>query len=229
MQRILTGLAGPWASPALRPLLVVLFGGLPLTCPEWAALPADVAAEADAAGCRVGLAVVVGSSDGAAEVALAAGGQRLVQGLARDEASLTAARATIGAHGFYGLASVIRPLSLATLPYADGLVDLLVVDADRLGAAAPPGDEILRVVAPRGLVLTHRGGRWSRSVKPRSPCADGGAGTSAAGGSGQAASGRRCRRDGGLAGLRVTGLVILLFLPSRAKLPDTDDRRIRCP
>ena len=157
----------PVTEMKLWPLLFGLFGSLPLACPAWAALPADVGTEAETAGCRAGLAVVVGSSDGVAEAALAAGGRRLVQGLARDEIALAVARATIRAHGVYGLATVIRPLSLATLPYADGLVDLIVVDADALGTTAPSEAEVLRVVAPGGLVLTRRDGTWSRRLKLR--------------------------------------------------------------
>src|SRR4051812_42956474 len=71
-----------------------------------AVAPADVVAQAAATGRETGLAVVVGSTDGAVETAWAASGTRLVQGLARDEQALAAARAAIRAKGSYGLATV---------------------------------------------------------------------------------------------------------------------------
>lgn len=132
-----------------------------------AAIPSSVADEADAAGIRAGVAVVIGSTDGAAELALAGVGTRLVQGLARDDTALATARDAIRAAGVYGLASVIRPMGLTPLPYADGLVDLVVIDADVLKEAAPAEAEVRRVLAPGGVALTWRGGRWERFVNPR--------------------------------------------------------------
>ncbi|HYE20279.1 MAG TPA: PQQ-binding-like beta-propeller repeat protein [Tepidisphaeraceae bacterium] len=132
------------------------------------AIPGGVAEEAAAAGVTGGLAVVVGSSDGAAESALARDGTRLVQGLARDEKSVAAAREAIARQGLYGLASVVRCDTFSRLPYADGLVDLLLIDADGAGAAGPPAAEIARVLAPGGVCLTWADGTWRRSVNPRS-------------------------------------------------------------
>lgn len=137
-----------------------------------AAVPAEVAAVADAAGSRTGLAVVLGSSDGAAEVALAAGRIRLVQGLARDDAAVAAARGAIRARALCGLATVVRATSFDALPYADGLVDLIVIDADALGAGVPPAAEVTRVLAPGGLALTRRNGAWVRAVNPRAKDSD---------------------------------------------------------
>lgn len=131
-----------------------------------AGLPADVATQAEASRVSGGLAVVVGSSDGAAEVALAAEGRRLVQGLARDDAALAAARHAIRAASLYGAATVVRPASLHHLPYADRLIDLIAIDADALGDDAPPDAEVMRVLAPGGVALTWRAGKWSRAVKP---------------------------------------------------------------
>ncbi|HEX8912051.1 MAG TPA: PQQ-binding-like beta-propeller repeat protein [Humisphaera sp.] len=149
---------------ALLPALAVL---LLLVSRSPAAIPASVTAEADAAGCHAGLAVVVGSTDGVAEVALATGGTRLVQGLAVDDAKLVAARSAITAKNLTGLASAVRPTSLAPLPYADGLVDLLVIDVDALGANAPTEGDVSRVLAPGGVALRWAGGKWSRTVNPR--------------------------------------------------------------
>jgi len=114
-----------------------------------------------------GLAVVVGSTDGAVEADLAAGGTLLVQGLAGDDAALAKARAAIQARGLYGVATVVRPAAFSPLPYADNLINLLVVDGDALGAKAPAAAEISRVLAPLGVALVRRGGTWAKTLKPR--------------------------------------------------------------
>jgi len=132
-----------------------------------AAIPASVGAEAEASGVRGGLAIVVGSSDGVAEVALGADRTRLVQGLALDEKSMASARKRIIKQGLYGLVTVTKPTGFATLGYADGLVDLVVIDRDVLGAQTPPEAEVARILAPGGVTLTWSEGKWRRTVKPR--------------------------------------------------------------
>jgi outer membrane protein assembly factor BamB len=118
------------------------------------------------AGVEAGLAVHLGTRDGQLEIALTNGGRRLVQGLALDDAAAGAARAAIRAKDLYGLASVIRVDGLATLPYVDNLVNLLVADLDALGPKAPAREEILRVLAPKGAAVVKAGGKWETSVKP---------------------------------------------------------------
>ncbi|MFP4058438.1 MAG: PQQ-binding-like beta-propeller repeat protein [Candidatus Brocadiia bacterium] len=119
-----------------------------------------------ATGVEAGLAVHLGTTDGRLEAGLAEGGRMLVHGLAPDRASRDRARATLQARGLYGLASVETLASFAALPYADNLVDLLVADLDVLGAAAPPQEEVRRVLAPRGVAFLKQGGTWSAHVEP---------------------------------------------------------------
>jgi outer membrane protein assembly factor BamB len=137
-----------------------------------AAVPESVRGEAEKAGFASGLAVIVGSTDGAAEVALAEGGRWLVQGLARDEKAVLAARATIRGKGLYGIATVVGAQNFKTLPFADGLATLVVVDRGALGNDAPPEAEVLRILAPGGLALSWSGERWSHAIAPRSPDLD---------------------------------------------------------
>jgi outer membrane protein assembly factor BamB len=114
-----------------------------------------------------GLAVHLGSSDGEVEIALAGRGFRLVHGLALDGAATDRARKAIAARGFYGQVSAETAGTLARLPYADDLVNLVVADLDRLAGQAPPRAEIERVLAPGGAACLREGGRWTRAVKPR--------------------------------------------------------------
>jgi len=120
-----------------------------------------------ASGLAGGLAVHLGVGDGALDCALTNAGRILVHGLALDDASRDAARATIVAKGLYGLASVERWDDLKVLPYADHLVNLLVADLDALGVKAPAQAELMRVIAPKGVLYANQGGRWTATVKPR--------------------------------------------------------------
>jgi len=113
------------------------------------------AAEGDAAsdivrvsGVKSGLVVHVGVTDGVLTAELARGGKFLVHGLAADAASVEKAREHIRKLGSYGRISVERG-SLAELPYADGLVNLLIVeDPD-----STPPKEVLRVLVPNGVAI----------------------------------------------------------------------------
>jgi HEAT repeat protein len=145
-----------------------------------------------ATGVDAGLAVVVGSTDGALEAALtrgqgqwvsfhdtqvdpwhkryadqppAEGGRLLVQGLALSEDAAAKARRHIFEQKLYGLASVSRVKTAATLPYYDRLVNLLVADLGALGNDAPPREEINRVLGYGGVAYLKRDGRWATAVK----------------------------------------------------------------
>lgn len=115
-------------------------------------------------GLTSGLAVHLGTTDGALEIALATGGSRLVHGLALRDEDLHLARRSIQAKGLYGLASVERASSLDPLPYADNLVNLVVADR-----ASPSFSmkEVLRVLTPKGVALVRSGAAWEKTVKPR--------------------------------------------------------------
>ncbi|MHC4251483.1 MAG: class I SAM-dependent methyltransferase, partial [Planctomycetota bacterium] len=120
----------------------------------WAALcaPACLQSQARAetapelvrrSGVKGGLVVHVGCGDAAFTAGLRANERYVVQGLESDPARLAGARAHIRERGLYGPVTVIA-WDGKGLPYADNLVNLLVVDAGaRVGR-----DEIMRVLRP---------------------------------------------------------------------------------
>ena len=114
-----------------------------------------------------GLCLVLPATSGDEMAALTHGGNILVQGLALDDAALQKTRARLQALGVYGLATVVKPRSITPLPYAGNLVNLLICDADELGANAPLKDELLRVIEPGGMALIKTAGKWEKIVKPR--------------------------------------------------------------
>ncbi len=97
-------------------------------------------------GIRGGLAVVIG---GDVNTALAIGGNEafLVQMLATDATQIAAAREAIRTAGLYGRVSA-RVFDGTALPYTNNLVNLVVVQDGAVG-----GEEIRRVLAPRGVAL----------------------------------------------------------------------------
>ncbi|KPJ71439.1 MAG: hypothetical protein AMS14_09145 [Planctomycetes bacterium DG_20] len=115
----------------------------------------------DAAGVKGGLVVHVGCGDGRLTAALHAGQRYLVHGLDTDAATVEAARAHIQSLGLYGPVSADR-FDGARLPYVDNLVNLLV--AEDLGNVAM--DEVMRVLAPRGVAYIRQSGNQTRTVKP---------------------------------------------------------------
>ncbi|NOY82551.1 MAG: PQQ-binding-like beta-propeller repeat protein [Kiritimatiellaeota bacterium] len=105
-------------------------------------------------GVHGGLVVVVGLRDAASVLALVKAPNVLVQGLVRDRDVLAEVRRRIRDAGADGRVSAIlweRPF----LPYADGMVNLLLVLDENPGAAAP---EIDRVLAPGGTAWVRRDG-----------------------------------------------------------------------
>ena len=115
---------------------------------------ADAAGEAerilDAAGVKGGLVVDVGCGDGKLTAALRANESYLVHGLDTDAKNVAKARAYIQSLGLYG------PVSVDTfdgrhLPYADNLVNLLVISGD---GGQVSRDEMLRVLCPGGVAFT---------------------------------------------------------------------------
>jgi len=134
-------------------------------------------------GVKAGVCVHLGVTDGRLTAALARSGAFLVHGLATDAAAVEQARTHIRSLGTYGMVSVERS-SYARLPYAENLVNVLVVeDLPALVAQGLSLDEVVRVLAPRGVVcfggtvepadLTARGlthvrtsSDWTLAVKP---------------------------------------------------------------
>jgi outer membrane protein assembly factor BamB len=93
--------------------------------------------------------------------ALRANDAYLVQGLSRSVRDLAEARKSIRSKGLYGPVSADL-LEGQTLPYIDNSVNLIVSDG-------PPGvsqQEIMRVLAPRGVAYIRQDGNWTKTVKP---------------------------------------------------------------
>jgi len=136
------------------PLLAVL-----LLC---TGAPAQDAAELlELSGVRGGLIVHLGCGDGELTAPLHAGEQYLVHGIDTSEKNVAAARDRLLGLGVYGPVSVDR-WNGKHLPYADNLVNLIVAE-DRAEAAQ---DELLRVLAPHGVLLARQGDGWKKTVKP---------------------------------------------------------------
>ncbi|MCD6303386.1 MAG: PQQ-binding-like beta-propeller repeat protein, partial [Planctomycetes bacterium] len=121
-------------------------------------------------GVRGGLVVLVGCGDGRLALALRAGERYTVRALDGSASAVERARRFVRRAGLYGPVAV-DPLEGRRLPYAERLVNLLVVR----DAAAVDVDEVLRVLVPRGVAYIRRPapagggdakGRWVELVKP---------------------------------------------------------------
>ncbi len=155
--------AASWWPGGSRLLLAVAVGCLAL-CPAWAqsGVPpaADgvlTAAAADIGGERIladndihgGLVVHAGCGDAALALSLAKAPNVLVQGLVPDVDNVEEVRCQIRDAGQYGRVSAI-PWQGPSLPYADGMVNLVVVTDDKWQVTS---EEITRVLAPGGVAL----------------------------------------------------------------------------
>ena len=114
-----------------------------------------------ASGCAGGLVVHLGSGDGRTTAALAADDRYVVQGLDPDASNVAAARQALLDQGGYGRVS-FRRLAEDRLPYVDDLVNLLIVD----DPCRVSREEMMRVLAPLGVLMEKEGGTWSKTVKP---------------------------------------------------------------
>jgi len=112
-------------------------------------------------GVKGGLVVHVGCGDGELTAALRCNERYLVQGLDTDRAKIEAARKRLVLKGAYGDVSFMH-FAGNELPYVDNLVNLLIVEE--------PGrisrEEMLRVLAPLGVLLLKDNGAWTKTVKP---------------------------------------------------------------
>lgn len=141
----------------LLPFLVVL-----AAVPAARADSADLAEEILAAtGVQGGLVVQLNCGNGELTAALRAGDAYVVHGLTRKAEDQAKARQTIGAKGLYGPVS-IDLMEGKFLPYIDNSVNLLVCD----GPPGVPDEEVMRVLAPRGVAYVRQSDRWAKTVKP---------------------------------------------------------------
>ncbi len=114
-------------------------------------------------GVQGGLIVHLGCGDGKLTAALRASEAYLVQGLDRDPQTVRRARQEVVTRDLYGPVT-IEQLTGNRLPYADNLVNLLVVEKDVGGIAV---DELMRVLTPQGVAYLQSQGSWDKWTKPR--------------------------------------------------------------
>ncbi|MGB2824482.1 MAG: PQQ-binding-like beta-propeller repeat protein, partial [Phycisphaerae bacterium] len=138
--------------------------------------PAVPGAEIDSAGRLVqdsgvkgGLVVHVGCGSAEWTAALRVNQRYVVQGLEPDAASVAEAAKRLRDRRLPGPVTVIRwdgkrpeGTSVGRLPYADNLVNLMIVDSPK----DLPADEIMRVLAPRGIAYVRSNGGWKKHAKP---------------------------------------------------------------
>ena len=160
-------------------LVGLVLAALSLSAPHTrAALPPAAAEILTASGVKGGLVVHLNCGGGTLTGDLRAGAAFVVQGLDANPANVADARDHLRSRKLTGPVSVDR-LAGETLPYIDGLVNLVVVS----GTSPVPGAELIRVLAPGGVALVEDGRcqvsgvrqegvevggkRWLRLTKPR--------------------------------------------------------------
>ena len=123
---------------------------------------ADTGAEiVKRSGIKGGLIVHLGCGDGRRTAELRVNESYVAHGLDADKDKLEAARKTVLAKGQYGKISFAH-LTGDKLPYVDNLVNLLV--GENPGSITK--DEMIRVIAPLGVLMVREQGKWVKTVKP---------------------------------------------------------------
>lgn len=105
----------------------------------------------ESAGVQGGLCVMVGCQDPQSAVALASSGKFLVHVLESDPAAVEAARAEFHKANVYGLASAEALPADGRLPYAENLVNVVIVGEKAAGRVSL--GEIARVLRPEGFLF----------------------------------------------------------------------------
>ena len=108
----------------------------------------------EGAGFTGGIIVHLGCGDGMLTTALRADKNYIVHGLDTDARTVQAGREYVRKRGIYGPVS-IEHFDGKSLPYADNLVNLVVTD----NAAGVPKGEIMRALAPEGVLYARQDGR----------------------------------------------------------------------
>jgi len=152
------------AIPTITRSIVISVGISLVSLASSAAGPAgkQAAEIREAAGFQGGLIVHVGCGEGGLTAALGGDGRTLVHGLDTDSKRVEAARRAIHKLGRGGVVSA-ELFDGKSLPYVDGLVNLVV--AENLGSV--PRKEIMRVLAPNGVLCLRDGDAWKTTIKPR--------------------------------------------------------------
>ena len=148
------------------PLVVAaaLLGSLALALPLWATPREHAKAIALAGGVKGGFVVQIGCPDAKYVMALRTGESFIVQTLDTSPEVVAAARECIDKGELHGVVSA-RCFDGKDLPFADGMVNLLVVDQP----FSVTKEEMLRVLCPNGRVVIKEGegGIFSSETKPR--------------------------------------------------------------
>ena len=116
----------------------------------------------DATGVKGGVVVHIGCGDGRLTAALCANDSYIVQGLDNDAKNIRKAREHIRSLGLYGKVSIDQ-LRGGHLPYIDNFVNLVVSE----DTSEVPIDEVLRILAPKGVAYIKKAGQWVKAVKER--------------------------------------------------------------
>ena len=143
------GVVSPASDTALADKLPVAPGALADKLPV---APSDI---------QGGLVVHLGCGDGKRTVQLRANDGFIVQGLDTSAENVQKARQHITQCGLYGTVTA-REFDGRNLPFADGTVNLLVVD----NPFSVSQQELLRVLCPKGKLCTKQGGQWKVETKP---------------------------------------------------------------
>jgi outer membrane protein assembly factor BamB len=112
-------------------------------------------------GIKGGLVVHLGCGDGKLTAGLRINDRYLVHGLDGNAENIHKARNRISQLGLYG-AITVDCWTQAELPYIDNLVNLLVVGDD----IQVSRKEVMRVLAPGGVVAVKKDGHWATATKP---------------------------------------------------------------
>jgi outer membrane protein assembly factor BamB len=114
-----------------------------------------------------GLCAVVPATTAQDLIARTKGGRVLVHALAADPAAAARLQAEVGKGGASGLVSVMHWDGFPALPYAEDLVDELVIDPAGLAGKVPTKAEIDRVLVPKfGVARIRQGGAWTDYRRP---------------------------------------------------------------
>lgn len=108
-----------------------------------------------------GMVAHLGCGEGRLTAALRVDARFTVHGLDRDAAKIEAARSHIRGLGLDGPVSVERATG-EILPYCENLINLAVVEDEGL----VPEPEVMRALAPGGVMCRREAGVWKKSVKP---------------------------------------------------------------
>ncbi len=109
-----------------------------------------------------GLLVHVGCDSGDLTVELGAHSKFIIQGLESDPNQVERARGLLAERDLHGRVLIQQHIEPTTLPYANSLVNLLILEEDH----TVPREEVMRVIAPRGVLMERQADGWKKTIKP---------------------------------------------------------------